>query len=143
MTKQDIIDYVMTTPKNTNKAVLSNMLDQLAEDGGGESNLAIYKVNIINNTNTRIRDIQASYGVGLNENDEPTEIIDLNLGVLANDSSEYGILVFLKAENPFGIIYFASSVNATCAGGVSPMEVPEGMEGNAFMVTGDGSITIS
>ena len=27
MTKQNIIDYVMTTPHNPNKAVLSTMLD--------------------------------------------------------------------------------------------------------------------
>ena len=35
MTKQNIIDYVMNTPHNTNKAVLSSMLNQLAESGGG------------------------------------------------------------------------------------------------------------
>ena len=36
MTKQDIIEYVMNTPHNTNKAVLSSMLNQLT-DGGGDS----------------------------------------------------------------------------------------------------------
>lgn len=34
MTKQEIIDYVMTTPGNPNKAVLSGMLDSIAESGG-------------------------------------------------------------------------------------------------------------
>ena len=35
MDKNDIIDYVMHTPHNTNRAVLSGMLNQLAEGGGG------------------------------------------------------------------------------------------------------------
>lgn len=38
MDKNDIIEYVMTTPNNTNRAVLSSMLNQLTEggdDGGG------------------------------------------------------------------------------------------------------------
>ena len=30
MTKNDIIEYVMKSPQNTNKAVLSDMLDQYA-----------------------------------------------------------------------------------------------------------------
>lgn len=37
MDKNDIIEYVMHTPHNTNRAVLSSMLNQLAEDGGGGS----------------------------------------------------------------------------------------------------------
>lgn len=143
MTKQDIIEYVMHTPHNTNKAVLSSMLDQLTESNGGENNLAIYKVNIVNNTNAQIRGVQAHYGVMLNENDEPTEIIDVETRVNANDNDEFGVLAFLKSENPFGAISFGSSVNATCSGGISPMEVLEGIEGTFFMVMGDGSITIS
>lgn len=35
MTKQEIIDYVMTTPSNPNKAVLEGMLDSIADAGGG------------------------------------------------------------------------------------------------------------
>ena len=34
MDKNDIIEYVMNTPHNTNKAVLSGMLNQLTEGGG-------------------------------------------------------------------------------------------------------------
>lgn len=37
MDKNDIIEYVMNTPHNTNKAVLSSMLNQLTEGGGGGS----------------------------------------------------------------------------------------------------------
>jgi len=36
MTKQEIIDYVMTTPSNPNKAVLEGMLDSIINAGGGE-----------------------------------------------------------------------------------------------------------
>lgn len=45
MTKQEIIDYVMTTPSNPNKAVLSSMLDSLVdgEGGGGSSRLLLYE----------------------------------------------------------------------------------------------------
>lgn len=35
MTKQEIINYVMTTPSNPNKAVLEGMLDDVANAGGG------------------------------------------------------------------------------------------------------------
>lgn len=35
MSKEDVINYVMTTPSNPNRAVLSGMLDSIAESGGG------------------------------------------------------------------------------------------------------------
>jgi len=35
MSKEDIINYVMTTPGNPNRAVLEGMLDSVAEAGGG------------------------------------------------------------------------------------------------------------
>lgn len=120
-------------------AVLQNM-NGSGGSGGGSSDLAVYKVNIVNNTSTNISGIQAYKGVGLDGNGEPVEIIDTNIGVLANKNNEIGILVFLKSEEPFGGIIFSSSVNATCTGGVAPME---GMEGQAFNVTSDGTITIS
>lgn len=34
MTKEDILDYVMNTPNNTNRMVLSNMLDELQVSSG-------------------------------------------------------------------------------------------------------------
>ena len=34
MSKEDVMDYVMTTPSNPNRAVLSGMLDSVAESGG-------------------------------------------------------------------------------------------------------------
>lgn len=35
MTKQEIIDYVMNSPANSNRAVLKGMLDSVAEASGG------------------------------------------------------------------------------------------------------------
>lgn len=49
MTKQDIIEYVMNTPHNTNKAVLSSMLNQLVEGGGGSSDFSTAEVSFVYN----------------------------------------------------------------------------------------------
>ena len=35
MSKEDVINYVMTTPSNPNKAVLEGMLDSIIDAGGG------------------------------------------------------------------------------------------------------------
>ncbi len=129
-------DYLPTTME-----YFDNLLGEQLTDGGGgggSSDLAVYKVNIVNNTSTDIRGIQAYTGVGLNANGEPTEIINVGIAVLANNHNELGILVFLKAEEPFGGIIFSSSVNATCTGGIT-----YNSEYNVYMVTGDGTITIS
>ena len=47
MEKQDIINYVLTTPENTNPAILEGMLEQLIAQsggGGGESDVEIVEV---------------------------------------------------------------------------------------------------
>lgn len=36
MTKQDIIDYIMETPGNTNPAILSQMIDEVSGGGSGD-----------------------------------------------------------------------------------------------------------
>ena len=47
MDKNDIINYVMHTPHNTNKAVLSDMLNQLTEGGsGGSSDFSTAEVTV-------------------------------------------------------------------------------------------------
>lgn len=46
MTKQNIIDYVMNTPHNTNKAVLNSMLDSIVSGGGGDTSSDFVKANI-------------------------------------------------------------------------------------------------
>ena len=35
MTKEEILDYVMNTPENTNRMVLSDMLDEFSSGSGG------------------------------------------------------------------------------------------------------------
>lgn len=35
MTKEDILNYVMNSPENTNRMVLSDMLDSFSSNGGG------------------------------------------------------------------------------------------------------------
>lgn len=45
MNKNDIIEYVMNTPHNTNPAILGNMLNQLTE-GGGSSDFSTAEVTI-------------------------------------------------------------------------------------------------
>lgn len=42
MTKNDVMDYVMNSPGNTNRAVLSSMLDSIG--GGGTGNLLLHEV---------------------------------------------------------------------------------------------------
>ena len=52
MDKNDIIDYVMHTPHNTNKAVLNGMLNQLTEGGGGSSDFSTAEVTLVNASGT-------------------------------------------------------------------------------------------
>ena len=47
MTKKEILDYVMHTPYNTNRAVLSAMLEEMSEDGIATDTITL---KIINNT---------------------------------------------------------------------------------------------
>lgn len=44
MTKQDIIDYVVKTPHNTNKAVLGSMLDQMSGGSSGGSDISVVAI---------------------------------------------------------------------------------------------------
>ena len=41
MSKEDVINYVMNSPANTNRAVLSGMLDSIANAGGGTEFLVV------------------------------------------------------------------------------------------------------
>lgn len=54
MNKQEIIDYVLETPGNTNKNILSQMLDELAEGGGGGGTSPLGSVTFINNSDIHI-----------------------------------------------------------------------------------------
>ena len=41
MTKEEILDYVMDTPENTNRMVLSDMLDEFSSGSGSGSVLIV------------------------------------------------------------------------------------------------------
>lgn len=58
MNKQDIINYVLKTPSNTNPAVLSTMLDEISE--GGSCDFSIAAVTITNNLPDTYAYIRAS-----------------------------------------------------------------------------------
>lgn len=51
MDKQQIIDYVMNSPANTNKMVLSDMLDGITQGGGGSADVVSVKINRDENNN--------------------------------------------------------------------------------------------
>lgn len=64
MTKQEIIDYVMTTPSNSNKAVLEGMLDSFSggESGGDEpSRVLLYENDALDITQTTADWIYGQY----------------------------------------------------------------------------------
>ena len=46
MNKNDILDYVMNTPHNTNRAVLSSMLNQLGGGGSGDGYLGLHTATV-------------------------------------------------------------------------------------------------
>jgi hypothetical protein len=50
MDKNTILNYVMNTPRNTNRAVLEGMLDSIASAGGGSSQLTIAELSITSDT---------------------------------------------------------------------------------------------
>ena len=43
MTKQQIIDYIMDSPENTNPAILNQMIDEVS--GGGSGDINIFMIN--------------------------------------------------------------------------------------------------
>ena len=75
MDKNDIINYVMHTPHNTNKAVLSDMLNQLTESGGSGSsdNMAILPKLTVTLNIDNIEHID-TYGI--------TSAVELNNGII-------------------------------------------------------------
>lgn len=57
MSKEDVIDYVMTTPGNPNRAVLSGMLDSIAESGG--STVEVVKIAAVQDAQTQAVTVNA------------------------------------------------------------------------------------
>ena len=52
MTKQNIIDYIMQTPENTNPAILNQFLDEIGGSGSGDFSTAT--ITVVNGTDSEI-----------------------------------------------------------------------------------------
>ena len=129
MDKNDIIEYVMTTPHNTNKAVLSSMLNQLTEGGsGGSSDFSTAQVTIPNTGGT--------YILGLPWIDPDDNYIVGGLG------SSFGV------EGPFTVPLYKGRIDAYLLGGdytgvaVTGSAVYDSDAG-FIKITGDCTITFS
>lgn len=66
MTKNEILEYVMTTPENVNRQVLGYMLDELEGEGGSSLPFPVYKGDFI-------RDVDGT--VVLAPIDDPTSMM--------------------------------------------------------------------
>ena len=133
MDKNDIIEYVMNTPHNTNKAVLSSMLNQLAEGGGGgSSDFSTAQVTFIN------ADTAHSYSVAAFRIDSDC-MSDLDIAVSEPVTIEVPLYKG-KAEMGFFMLMNADfSYTPTATGGVSI--VTDANMSDKFVITGDGTIT--
>ena len=161
MSKEDIINYVMTTPSNPNKAVLEGMLDSIAEaGGGGDEYLGIHTVtvnvtfdtsevgggNILSIANARIdcgygegyssTAIQFAYGDGyipVTELGTPAQMT-LPISDIYPLNISYDSLVW-EANGGFVIISDATVVSGSATGSISP-------SGGDIVITGDCALNI-
>ena len=99
MTKQDIIDYVVTTPHNPNKAVLSTMLDTVIQS---ESEASEEPTNII---------MPAQYIV---VTDSVVEVQDVDMSTLTNgEKLLYRVLIVDTETKTFTIHYGDGEAHTT------------------------------
>lgn len=133
MDKNDIIEYVMNTPHNTNKAVLSSMLNQLTEGGGGGSS-------DFSTAEVTVQITSAQPGVAIyipTIISSPMEAIFNNPYNPINSSTPQTVTVPLYKGSLVIIgIWDSGDVTVSISGSVQVME-------NSFLITGDGTITIS
>lgn len=109
MNKNDIIEYVMNTPHNTNRAVLSSMLNQLVEDNSGLSDFNAATVTVVNNTGQTVRLSPDFYHINGHEptffqsafliNDETGVAISLDDGIFQNTTTESYTFYVVKDKN--------------------------------------------
>ena len=128
MTKQDVMDYVMTTPGNPNKAVLSGMLDSIAEAGGDVTPLFVhltYDVNgqFVQADTEELNDLQTA----LANHDKPlwVQLKDRN----THEGETFENIMWV-APATYSILFGDFAISASCICGDS-MEVID--------ITWDGS----
>ena len=99
MTKQDIIDYVMTTPHNSNRAVLNSMLNTVIQS---ESEASEEPTNII---------MPAQYIV---VTDSVVEVQDVDMSTLTNgEKLLYRVLIVDTETKTFSIHYGDGEAHTT------------------------------
>lgn len=142
MIKNDIIEYVMNTPHNTNRAVLESMLNQVNNESGG--NIDVAEVTIISNCAN-------SFTFSIAEVTEADELmpgvpagITINDYVLEKDTSEYQPIDFTTVtlrvplyKGAYGLNLGSTTYNIDIVGAASVIL------GIVIMITGDCTITIS
>ena len=64
MSKEQVMDYVMNSPANTNPNVLSGMLDSVAQSGGGTVEVSKIKIGTITGAGDNIVTNQIGFSVG-------------------------------------------------------------------------------
>lgn len=126
MTKQEILDYVMDSPGNTNRAVLSGMLDQMAGGGGGDFSIA--KVTIVNNSDIE-HEINGALCI---EDEKHVSSSGISFPIESNTTITVGVILYKEEAQ----VHFPTyPTNITLAG-----DITGDMFG--FWVHGDGTITI-
>ena len=139
MDKNDIIEYVMNTPHNTNRAVLSSMLNQLTEDSSdGSSDFNTVTVSIVNTNESANIDFY-----GIVDNSYAQALLKSNGDYLVGYSwtGETNITAeFLMIQNSFMIA--VPMVEPTITGSATKEYLSEYSEWDVT-VTGDCTITIS
>ena len=160
MNKNDIIDYVMTTPGNTNKAVLSSMLNQIkSEDDDNSLTFSKVNVEIINNSNM---DCDVDIYLQSVENNQIINyisafVLDNNKGIITTENYPSAINLnsgdsvnsefYLMSNKNFCAVLIQDpefSLKGTVEGYIEEIYISENGEiYPVFVITGDCTITVS
>lgn len=135
MEKQQIIDYVMHNPDNTNPAVLSDLLDQL--DTGGDSRFSTAKVTFTNKSDT----VQLSVGSVVYINDNWLYGVSSEWHpIAANTTATMEIVLFNGQET---IIVITAEEDITLTGNITLSQTQKWGQTyeHRCTVTGDGTIS--
>lgn len=107
MSKQEIIDYVMTTPSNPNKAVLEGMLDSFSdgEGGGGSSRVLLYENDALDISQTSGNWIYSGTALTIsnawfNSNSQGNWVLSIDGEELSSELNASGNDFYIGVENP-------------------------------------------
>ena len=137
MTKNEVLDYVMLSPANTNRAVLSHMLDQISSSGEDTSDLSIAEVTVNVTTTSLNRSTTITFNAYNIQNDEITDTWDITIN--DRDCTKTLYLILYKGEKTINFVN-----NEIDFGEFTPTDIPT-TEGaiqvnypDNVKVTGDG-----